>query len=278
MADEDAIAILKNGLSKYGLAPLADKVWLLKGQGVLSDKPTPDEIGNALKDTQEFKNRFPANAERVARGLPELNVTDYIDMERGYQDVMSGSGLPPEFYDQPEDFRNFIAYNTSAAEVKDRVTKGFSLVKNANPEVVRQMKELYNVDEAGLAAYFLDPAKGKDIILKQASSSTVAAEAKRQAGMQLTAGESEALVTEGIDAADAQKAFGTIGSTQELLSTDLQGETSITRAEQISGTLGTNEAAKQRIESRKRQRQSEFTGGGGFNAAQTGVMGLSTAG
>lgn len=278
MADEDAIQIIRNGLTRYGLGALADQVWLLKGQGVLSERPTPDEIGDVLKDTPEFKQRFPANAERVKRGLPELNVTDYIDMERGYQDVMAGSGLPPEFYDQPQDFTNFISFNTSAAEVQDRVTKGFSLVKNANPEVVRQMKELYNVDDAGLAAYFLDPTKGKDIILKQATSATISAEAKRQSGMQLTAAESEGLVAEGVDAVDAQKGFGTIASQQELLGTDLQGETAITRAEQISGTLGTNEAAKQRIESRKRQRQSQFTGGGGFNVAQTGVMGLGEAG
>jgi hypothetical protein len=140
------------------------------------------------------------------------------------------------------------------------------------------MKELYGVDDASLAAYFLDPAKGKDIILKQASSSTVAAEAKRQAGIQLSSAESEALVNEGVDAQAAQKGFGTIASTQELLGTNLQGETGITQAEQISGTLGTNEAAKQRIESRKRQRQSEFSGGGGFTTTQTGVSGLSTAG
>jgi hypothetical protein len=278
MADADAIEIIRTGLKRYGLDSLADQVWALKGSGVLSDRPTPDEIGDALKDTTEYKTRFPANAERASRNLPELSVTDYIDMESGYRDVMAGSGLPPEFYDQPQDFRNFIAYNTSAAEVKDRVTKGFQLVKNANPEVVRQMKELYNVDDAGLAAYFLDPTKGADILKKQATSATVSAEAKRQSGIQLTSAESEALVNEGVEAADAQAGFAKIASQQELLGTNLQGETAISQAEQISGTLGTSEAAKQRIESRKRQRQSQFEGGGGFNVAQTGVMGLGTAG
>lgn len=277
MADEDAKQIIKAGLARYKLDNLSDMVWDLIGRGVLPKNPDPNEIGDALRDTKEYKDRFPANADRIARGFPELNVTDYIDMERGYQDVMTGSGLPPEFYDQPEDFRNFIGHNTSASEVKDRVTKGFSLVKNANPEVVKQMKELYGVDDAGLAAYFLDPDRGKDIILKQAQSATVAAESKRQAGIQLTPGESEALVAEGIDAAAAQKGFGTIANTQELLSTNLQGETSITQAEQISGTLGTNEAATQRIEARKRQRKAQFAGGGGFTAAQTGVSGLGTA-
>jgi len=191
---------------------------------------------------------------------------------------MAGSGLPPSFYDQPSDFRNFIAYNTSAAEVKDRVTKGFQLVKNANPEVVKQMKELYGVDEGALAAYFLDPEKGADILKKQASSATVAAESKRQAGIQLTSAQSEALVNEGVDADIARGGFSTLSNQQELLNTNLQGETAISQAEQISGTLGTNAAAKQRIETRKRQRQAAFEGGGGFNVAQTGVMGLGTAG
>lgn len=276
--DQDAIEIIRTGLRRYGLEGLADQVWALKGTGVLGANPTPNDIGDALKDTDEFKMRFPANAERAARGLDELSVLDYIDMERGYQDVMAGSGLPPSFYDQPSDFRNFIAYNTSAAEVRDRVTKGFQLVKNANPEVVKQMKELYGVDEGALAAYFLDPEKGADILKKQASSATVAAESKRQAGIQLTSAQSEALVNEGVDADIARGGFSTLSNQQELLNTNLQGETAISQAEQISGTLGTNAAAKQRIETRKRQRQAAFEGGGGFNVAQTGVMGLGTAG
>lgn len=278
MAEEDAIQIIRNGLSRFKLGSLADTVWAMIGAGTISKNAGPDEIGDALKDTWEFKARFPANAERISRKLPELSVTEYIGLEKGYQDAMVGSGLPPEFYDQPEDFSNFIGHNTSVAEVQDRVRKGYELVKNANPEVVKQMKELYGVDDGSLAAYFLDPAKGTDILKKQAQSATVAAESKRQAGIQLSSAESEALVNEGVEGVDAQKGFGTIASTQELLGTNLQGETGITQAEQISGTLGTNEAAKQRIESRKRQRQSEFTGGGGFTTTQTGVSGLGTAG
>jgi len=277
MADEDAKTIIKNKLNQYKLGDLADLVWGLIGKEVLTDRSDINEIGDALKDTDVFKKRFPANAIRVSRGLTELSVSDYIGMEKGYEDVMRGSGLPPGFYDSPDDFSSFISHNTSAKEVSDRVNQGYDLVKKSNPEVVNQMKELYGVSEGDLAAYFLDPEKGTDILKKRALTATISAESKRQANIQLSATDAEALAAEGVTAQEAQTGFAKIAGTQELLGTTLAGEQSITQAEQISGTLGTNEAARQRIESRKRQRQSSFTGGGGFATTQAGVSGLGTA-
>ena len=274
MADEDAKTIIKNKLDQYKLGDLAGLVWDLYGKEVLNERSGIDDYGDALKDTEQFKKRFPANAVRISKGLPELSITDYIGMEKGYEDVMRGSGLPPGFYDSPDDFSAFIGNNTSAKEVSDRVYKGYDLVKKANPEVVKQMKELYGVNEGDLAAYFLDPEKGTDILKTRALTATISAEGKRQANIQLSATEAEALAAEGITTEAAQTGFAKIGSTQELLGTTLQGEQAITQAEQIGGTLGTNEAAKQRIESRKRQRQAGFTGGGGFATTQTGVSGL----
>ena len=71
----------------------------------------------------------------------------------------------------------------------------------------------------------------------------------------------------------AQTAFGEVGRQQELYN-PLQGEQAITQQEAIGAATGTDQAAKQRVESRKRQRQAAFAGGGSFATSQTGMSGL----
>lgn len=276
MADQDAKQIIQAELDRYGLGSLTERVWGLYGDETLSGEPDIDVIGNILRDTEEFKNRFPANAARLKARLPELSVTQYIGLERGYEAAMRGSGLPAGFYDDPTDFANFISTNTSVAEVQTRVNEGFKAVANSNPQVIAQMKELYGVGDGELAAYFLDPQRATPILVRQARSAQISAEGKRQAGIQLSAAEAEALAAEDVTQAEAQIAFGEVGKQQELYN-PLQGEQGITQQEAIGAATGTDQAAKQRVETRKRQRQAAFAGGGSFSATQTGVAGLGQA-
>lgn len=277
MAEQDAKTIIKNMLDRYQLGGLTDRVW-----GLISDETLPanadiDLIGDALRDTDEFKKRFPANAARVKAGLPELTVSEYVGLERGYSNVMRGSGLPSGFYDDSTDFEKFIAGDVSVAEVQTRVNDGFKAVSEANPEVVKQMKELYGMDEGGLAAYFLDPTRATPLLVKQARSAQIAAEAARQAGIQLTSTEAEKLTAEGITGQQAQAGFAAVKAQQEL-SGPLQGEDGqITQAELIGATFGTDAAARQRVETRARRRRATFEQGGGFAAGQQGATGLGEA-
>lgn len=277
MAEQDAKTIIKTMLDRYQLGGLTDRVW-----GLISDETLPanadiDLIGDALRDTDEFKKRFPANAARVKAGLPELTVSEYVGLERGYSNVMRGSGLPSGFYDDSTDFEKFIAGDVSVAEVQTRVNEGFKAVSEANPEVVKQMRELYGMDEGGLAAYFLDPTRATPLLVKQARSAQIAAEAARQAGIQLTSTEAEKLTAEGITSEQAQAGFAAVKSQQELAG-PLQGEDGqLTQAELIGATFGTDAAARQRVETRARRRRATFEQGGGFAAGQQGATGLGEA-
>lgn len=277
MAELDAKQIIRNSLARYGLESLADQAWELRTRGLISAKPSVDEVGDALRDTKEFKERFPANAARVARGLPELSVSEYIGLERAYSSQMRGSGLPAGFYDDPKDFQRLIEGDVSVAEVQTRINEGFRAVSEANPQVIAQMKELYGVDEAGLAAYFLDPERATPVLQRQAQAAQRASEAARQAGIQLTAQAAEGLVREGITAEEAQAGFRKIAEEQQLFTPQMIGEQQITQEEQIAGTFGIDQAARQRIETRRRRRRAEFEGGGSFAAGSTGVTGLRTS-
>jgi hypothetical protein len=277
MADQDAKAIIKTMLDRYKLGDLTDQVWGLISNDTLPANAGIDMIGDALRDTKTYQDRFPANAARLKAGLPELTVSEYVGLERGYADAMRGSGLPAGFYDDPTDFEKFIAGNTSVAEVQSRVNEGFKAVSESNPEVIKQMKELYGVDNAGLAAYFLDPARATPLLVKQARSAQIAAEAARQAGIKLTAGEAEALTAEGITQQQAQQGFSAVQEQKQLMGPNLGEEGTISQQELIGSTFGTDAAAKQRVETRARRRRAAFEQGGGFATGQQGMAGLGEA-
>lgn len=266
--------ILRATLDRYGLGDLTDSVWGLYSDGTISANDGIDTIGDALSNTPQYQQRFPANAQRRAQGLPELSVSEYIGMERGYKSAMQGSGLPSGFYDDPTDFSNFIARDISASELQDRVNEGFKAVTNANPEVIRQMKELYGVDEGGIAAYFLDPEKATPILTRQARSAQIAAQARMQGAGALTAREAELLAQSGVTETEAQTGFAKISQQAQLLQGTAAEQDVITREEQMAAQFGMNEAAKQRIETRARRRQAEFAGGGTIVGGTQGVSGI----
>lgn len=279
MANEqiDSRAVLRAYLKQYKLDDLTvDTYNMLAGKQIDANTDI-NVIGELLKDTEVYKTRFAGNVAREAAKQPTYSIREYLDLEDRYKDAMQGSGLPETFYDSPDDYAKFIGGDVSVAEVQRRVNEGFKAVNDANPEVVKQLKSLYNVGDGGIAAYFLDPTRGTDLLVKQAAAAGRSAQAQLQAGMQLTQTQAEGLVADNFSIGDAKQGFTEIGQSQGLYS-NLIGETgAITQEEQIAGTFGTNQAAAQRIAQRKRQRQAEFTTGGTFTTTTGGVSGLGSA-
>lgn len=273
-----AIDDLKEILNYYGLGSLADSL----SQKIIDD-PTlisnPAALLFTIKDTPEYKTRFKGNQIRRAAGLPELSPADYVNMESSYRTTLSGNSLPKGFYDTQDDFANFIGQDISPNELNARVSQGYNAVMQAEPGTKAELKQLYGLSDGDIAAFFIDPTRfNQSDAIKKAQAAQIASEARRQAGFTLDAAGAEALATEGITRGQAAQGFQQIGATQELLGMDLQGETSLSQAEQIAGTFGTNQAAAQRIATRKRKRQATFEQGGGFAQTQQGMTGLSTVG
>jgi hypothetical protein len=235
-------------------------------------------IVDSTRNTTTYKNRFAGNAARVAKGLPELSPGAYLQYEEAYRQKLRSSGMPIGFYDTQQDLARFIGNDTDPDELRERISLGYKAVKDADPQIVAEMKRLYMVDDASLAAFFIDPEKSKDIVLRQAQAAQIAAEAQTQAEMRLSAQEAESLAQQGITSAQARQGFGAISASRELFDTTMAGEEQITRQEQISGVLGTNAAAAQRIAQRQRKRKAAFEEGGGLAETQQGITGLRTAG
>lgn len=280
---ESAFGIIKSTLEYYGLSDsdLLSSVKTLWESKTIAPGMSVDDIGIQLRDTPAFNKRFPANKTLKDQNKPQFSVSQYLRMEADYKQRLQAANMPAGFYDDPTDFQQLIANDVSPEELQGRIDQGYQAVKNASPAVIAEFKRLYGVGEGDLAAYFIDPQRARPTFdryeaQRQAQAAAVSSQAQIQAGIALTAQESEALVRSGITEAQSQAGFEQISAQQELFN-PLQGEQAISREQQIAGTFGTNAEARKAIASRKRSRQAAFETGGGFATAQ-GASALGTVG
>lgn len=262
-SNETATTILTNTLKFYGLdePELVNEIRAALANRTITGSSTVDEIGIQLRESPAFKRRFAANEARRAAGKPVYSVTQTLLLESQYRKNLRDSGMPPGFYDDPTSLQNFLINDISPDEILARVTQGYQAVRNADPTVINELKTLYNLDDGSIAAFFVDPTKAQDNILRAARAAEVAAQARKQAGIGLTAQTAEELVRQGVSESEAQAGFTTYKQ-QESLYRPLMGEEELTQQQAIAGTLGTSAEAAQRIATRKRRRKGAFEAGG----------------
>lgn len=261
--NETATSILTNTLKFYGLnePDLVNEIRTALASRLITGSSSVDEIGIQLRDSPAFQRRFAANEARRAAGKPVFSVTQTLQLESQFRRNLRDSGMPAGFYDDPTSLQNFLINDISPDEILARVTQGFQAVRNADPTVINELKTLYNLDDGSIAAFFVDPTKAQDNILRAARAAEVAAQARKQAGIGLTAQTAEELVRQGVTEAEAQTGFTTYKQ-QESLYRPLMGEDALTQEEAIAGTLGTSAQAAQRVATRKRRRRAPFEAGG----------------
>ena len=268
---ETASSILASTLKYYGMdepALLADVKTALADRRITGASDI-DDIGIQLRESEAFRRRFGANEARRAANKPAYSVSQYLQLESSYRQVLNAAGMPKDFYTDRTDIESFITNDISPDEVQYRVQQGYAAVKNADPAVVHELKTLYGLDDGTLAAYFIDPNKTKDAVVRSARAAEVAAQARKQADIGLTRTQAEELVLGGVTEQQAQQAFGDVRSLQEL-TRPTAGEQALTQEELIQGVTGINAAAQQRVAKTARRRQATLQGGG--------QVGLSTVG
>ena len=260
---ETASSILAATLKYYGMD---DPALLTDVKTALADRritgaSTIDDIGIQLRESEAFKRRFAANEARRAANKPAYSVSQYLQLESAYRQVLNAAGMPKDFYNDKEDFETFISNDISPDEVQYRVQQGYAAVQNADPAVVNELKTLYGLDEGTLAAYFIDPNRTKDAVVRSARAAEVAAQARKQADIGLSAAQAEQLVLGGVTEQQAQQAFGDVRALQEL-TRPMVGEQALTQEELIQGVTGINAAAQQRVAKTARRRQATLQQGG----------------
>jgi len=273
-AQESAYDILEAELGTYGLGALADFLYdLVFVQGYSNI----DTIRGEIRRTQTYQDRFRGNEMRREAGLNVYSELQYIQLENDYRYVMSLAGLSEQFYGTQEDLAQFIGNDVSPDEVSARINQGYLTVAQSDPEVVAELRRLYNVTETDLVQFFLDPDRERPRLEQQAQSAVIAGTALQQ-DITLSVAEAEMLQREGITQQEAQTGFGLISQSGELFETttgeQLAGEEAFAQGEQIGAVFGTSAAAQQRLRQRQRRRQALFEAGGQFAGQGAEITGL----
>jgi len=278
--DTESVTTIIEGILKYydmATPELLADVRVAIADRRLSRSSSLDDIGVQLRDSKAFKERFAGNEKLRDAKKPVYSVSDYLRLESQYRDNLLAAGMPADFYSSQADIANFIGNQNSPDEIKARVEQGFAAVKNADPKVVAELKTMYGLDDGTLAAFFLDPVRTKDTVLRAARAAEVGSQARQQAGISLSSSAAELLVQQGVTQEEARTGFAEVSQLQEL-TRPLQGEEALTQEELIAGKLGTNAAAAQRVAKTQRRRKAGFEAGGGFAQTQQSNIGLTTVG
>jgi hypothetical protein len=155
---QSAYDLLYSQFAQYGLESLVEPL-----KGLITSGASPAEFTIKLRESEPYKKRFAANAQRITKGLRALDEADYLALEDQYQNVMRQYGLPESYYTkdatgkQPG-FEQLIANDISNLELGDRLMVAQDRVLKSNPEVMAALKAFYpDINNGDILAYTLDP-------------------------------------------------------------------------------------------------------------------------
>lgn len=199
---ENAIAVLTDRFTRYGLASLVPKIRELAISGA-----TEATITLQLQETEEYRQRFRANQERIKKGLRVLDPGDYLGLEDQYRQILRAYGLKQ--FDNDDYVTQFISNDVSAAELSSRVVTAVQRVQNADPAIMRTLRDYYGIGNTDLVAYVLDPNQQFQKIERQVAAAEIGTAARRQ-GLEAGVNVAEQLAAQGITQAEAQRGYSTI--------------------------------------------------------------------
>jgi hypothetical protein len=248
---KSAYDLLYNEFNALGIGGLVPALRDLITEGV-----SPAEFTLRLRQTDAYKKRFAANAQRVAKGLRALSEAEYIGLEDQFQDVMRRYGLPESYYSRgemgrQEGFEKLIANDVSNVELEDRISTAQRRVLYANPEVSIALKTFYpDITNGDLLAYALDPSKGLEQIKRRITAAEVGSSAV-QLGLTTNVTDAEYLARYGVTKQTAQQGYSTIAGGLQRGSqlASIYGEdpyTQTTAEREVFNVPGAQEARQQR--------------------------------
>lgn len=207
---QSAYDLLYSEFKTYGLeslvAPLKD---------LIISGASPSEFTIKLRETDAYKKRFAANAQRVASGLRALSEFEYVKAEDAYQGVMRRRGLPESYYAKGDlgvqkGFESLLAGDVSSDELEDRIVTAQDRVLNANPEVAKALKAFYpGISNGDILAYSLDPANAINAIKRKITTAEIGGAAARF-GLTTNVEDATYLEKYGITKNQAEQGYGTI--------------------------------------------------------------------
>lgn len=272
---QDAWQVAKRMLDDYGLSSLFPQIesFLLKGLSA-------EAAVGRIRDTQEFKDRFPGLQNRVDNGYNAISPATYLTYEDNIRNLMVEAGFSPGFYDEPEDLAQFISNDVRPDEINDRIKLAQRAVMDADPLVKAELQERFGIGldtEADLVAYFLDPDRAVPLLEMQSQVGVAELSAATQramgTGRTLQTETAQELVRRGYSKRElGERLKGRGGMTQGMVG----GGLGVSASEVAAAEFGLDSEAVANVRRLRQDRQKRGTRMSGAMISQTGVSGFSS--
>ena len=248
---QSAYDLLYSQFSQYGLESLVEPL-----KNLIVTGASPAEFTIRLRESEPYKKRFAANAQRISKGLRALDEADYLALEDQYQNVMRQYGLPESYYTkdatgkQPG-FEQLIANDISNVELSDRLMVAQDRVLKSNPEVMAALRAFYpDINNGDILAYTLDPKNAIKEIQRKVTTAEIGGAAARS-GLTTNVSDAEYLQRYGVTKETADRGYTTIAGGLQRGSqlASIYGEDPYTQATaetEVFNVPGAEEARKQR--------------------------------
>jgi hypothetical protein len=229
-------------------------------KGFIEEGISSAEFTLRLRQTDAYKKRFAANAQRIKKGLRAISEADYIGKEDAYQEIMRRYGLPESYYTRgemgrQEGFEKLIGNDISDIELEDRIMTAQKRVINANPEVAQALKTFYpGISQGDILAYTLDPTKAIEDIKRKVTTAEIGGAALKYEGLTTSAADADYLRRYGVTKESAEQGYATIAGGLERGSqlANIYGQTPYTQTtaeQEVFAVPGASQAkaARQKI-------------------------------
>lgn len=247
---ENAINVLTDRFTRYGLASLVPKIKELAVGGA-----SESTITLQLQDTEEYRQRFKANQDRIKKGLSVLEPGEYLGIEDKYRQILRAYGLKQ--FDNDNYVSQFISNDISSAELTSRVQTAVQRVQNADPAVLNTLTQYYGIGNTDLVGYILDPEQQFQKIERQVAAAEIGVAAGLQ-GFKPGVAVAEQLAAQGVSEAEARKGYSTIADilpTAEKLSqiygTTMEGYGLAEAEQEVFNSLASAQRKRRRLSERE---------------------------
>jgi len=235
---------------------------------------------NPMYIMQEYRDiyddRFPGMAMRREKKMKPITEADYIDLERGYTQISNAAKIGSTFLTVSTDtyasgITRLIGGDVSLAEFRTRVALAEEAAKNADPEVIKILRDNYNFTGGDIVSSFLDPEGTKSVV--EMRRNLGAAGLMFESGQALGTGKrfSTDLSDKLYDMDVQRREIAAVMSPLAGLTGGTLTDAALTSTQLGQGAFGTNQASTVALRRKREGRSTRFQGRSGMLASAQGI-------
>jgi len=231
-----------------------------------------------LRQTPQYAQRFPGNAERLKLGKAVLAEGTYTAYEDRIAELSRTYGLPANAL-TAQTVGHMIANDVAPDEFEKRVVSGYEAMQKADPSTLKMLQQYYGLNPGDIVHYIIDPKNGSAAIERKVSAAKLGASAADAGFQGVTSKQAEDFAnfqtTKGVNVAQGIQQAGTM---KPLMGTAPgQARQGLTQDQLLQGAIGTSTAAQQTLAGAQEAQAAPLRSGGGAIASQKGVTGAGYA-